>query len=148
MTTDHDMLWHRCAHLGRIVLALVDQESWRQERRRGNLRTWGIDVTEGEQLIEVFVALTAHGVAAAASLSAEELDALPLSVVADAATSTRDIALFALLSGTCAHDCDGRIVGLLRQYAYEGGESSRRLFQLSREVRHALVTLSKRRPTP
>ncbi|MFF7656702.1 hypothetical protein ACFZCY_44030 [Streptomyces sp. NPDC007983] len=90
-----DMLWTRCARFGRVLLPLVDQEPWRQDRRHENLRTWGIDTVEGEQLIEVFAALAAHAVAAEASMSAAEFDALPLSAVADAATGKRDIDLLA-----------------------------------------------------
>ncbi|MFJ2565808.1 hypothetical protein ACIO02_23110 [Streptomyces sp. NPDC087568] len=26
MTSDHDMLWRRCAHLGRLLLPVVDEE--------------------------------------------------------------------------------------------------------------------------
>ncbi len=78
MASDHDMLWRRCAHLGRVLLPLVDQEPCRHTRRHENLRTWGIDIAEGERLIEVFAALTAHAVAADTAVSTAEFDALPL----------------------------------------------------------------------
>ncbi|MFJ3310057.1 hypothetical protein ACIPSA_45065 [Streptomyces sp. NPDC086549] len=148
MTSDHDMLWRRCAHLGRVLLPLVDQEPWRQARRHENLQTWDIDITEGERLIEVFAALAAHAIAADASMSAAELDALPLSGVADAATGKRDIELLAGLPDAFADSRDEQAVSLFRLYAYKGGQASRRLFQLSRELRHALVTLAERSPVP
>ncbi|MFC8264070.1 hypothetical protein ACFUNF_42435 [Streptomyces sp. NPDC057291] len=73
MPPDHDMLWRRCAHLGRVLLPLVDQEPWRQARRHENLQAWGIDTTAGERLIELFAALATHAVAVDTSLSAAEL---------------------------------------------------------------------------
>lgn len=76
MTSDHDMLWSRCAHLGRILLPLVDQEAWRQTRRHEHLGAWGINIAEGERLMEVFAALTAHAVAADTSVSAALLPAV------------------------------------------------------------------------
>ncbi|WP_405856922.1 hypothetical protein OG407_09695 [Streptomyces sp. NBC_01515] len=148
MTSDRDMLWHRCAHLGRVLLPLVDQEPWRRDRRHENLQTWGIDTVEGERLIEVFAALAAHAVAADASVSAAEFDALRVSAVADAATGKRDIELLAGLPDTFADSRDVQAVGVFRLYAYKGGQSSRRLFQLSREVRHALAVLGEQTPMP
>ncbi|MFV5996540.1 hypothetical protein ACNPQM_30095 [Streptomyces sp. NPDC056231] len=148
MTSDHDMLWRRCSHLGRVLLPLVDQEPWRRGRRHENLRTWGIDTVVGEQLIEVFAALAAHAVAVDASVSAAEYDALAVSAVADAATGKRDFELLAGLPDTFADGRDGQAVDLFRLYAYEGGQSSRRLFQLSTELRHALVVLAERSPVP
>ncbi|MFI0819510.1 hypothetical protein ACH4TX_24735 [Streptomyces sp. NPDC021098] len=126
----------------------MDQEPWRQARRHENLRTWGIDTGEGEQLIEVFAALAAHAVAAEASVSAAEFDALPLSAVADAATGKRDIDLLTGLPGTFADSRDGQTVGLFRLYAYKGEQSGRWLFQLSRELRHTLIVLAERSPVP
>ncbi|MFC9681360.1 hypothetical protein [Streptomyces sp. NPDC056948] len=99
MASDHDMLWHRCARLGRVVLPLVDQEPWRQDRRHENLRARGIDTAAGERLIEVFAALAAHAIALDASVSAARFDALPLGDVADAATGKQDYELLAGLPG-------------------------------------------------
>ncbi|MGW3564169.1 hypothetical protein ACWDSL_09810 [Streptomyces sp. NPDC000941] len=146
MTSDHDMLWRRCADLGCVLLPLMDQEPWRQTRRRENLRTWGIDTVEGERLIEVFAALAAHAVVAEAAVSAAEFGALPLSAVAEAATGKRDIELLAGLPGTFSDGRDGQAVGLFRLYAYQGGQAGRRLFQLSRELRHTLLVLAERSP--
>lgn len=87
MTSDHRILWGRCAFLGRVLLPLVDQEPRRQDRRQETLRTRDIDVLTGERLIEVFAALAAQAVAA------DEFEPLPLGVVADAATSKRDCVL-------------------------------------------------------
>ncbi|MFF5588122.1 hypothetical protein [Streptomyces hygroscopicus] len=148
MASDHDMLWRRCAHLGHVLLPLMDQEPWRQARRHENLRTWGIDTVEGECLVEVFAALAAHAVAAEAGVSAAEFDALPLSAVAEAATGKRDIELLAGLPDIFADDRDGQAVDLFRLYAYKGGQASRWLFQLSRELRHALIVLAERSPMP
>ncbi|MGW2051923.1 hypothetical protein ACWCPF_43415 [Streptomyces sp. NPDC001858] len=148
MTSEHDMLWSRCTHLGRVLLPLVDQEPWRQARRHDNLRAWGIDIAEGEQLIEVFAALATHAVSVAASVPAAALDALPLATVVEAATSLRGIELLAGLPDASTAGPDGQAVGLFRTYTYEGGQTSRWLFQLSREVRHALITLAERQPIP
>ncbi|MEW2495211.1 hypothetical protein AB0942_17010 [Streptomyces nodosus] len=148
MTSDHDMLWRRCAHLGRVLLPLVDQEPWRQARRHEHLRAWGIDTAAGERMIEVFAALAAHAVALDASLSAAELDALSLRAVADAATGKRDYELLAGLPDTFPDDRDGHAVNVIRLYTYKGGQYSHRLNQLSRELRHALNVLAERSPTP
>ncbi|MFK0261420.1 hypothetical protein ACIQU1_08825 [Streptomyces angustmyceticus] len=146
--SDSDSLWRRCAHLGRVLLPLVDQEPGRQAHRHENLRTWGITTVVGERLIEVFAALAAHAVATDASLTAADLDALPLRTVANAATGKRDFELLAGLPHTFTDDRDQQAVSLFRLSAYEGGQASRRLFQLSREVRHALIVLAEHTPMP
>ncbi|MFD3843545.1 hypothetical protein ACFWWC_46215 [Streptomyces sp. NPDC058642] len=147
MTSDHDMLWRRCAHLSRVLLPLVDHEPGERASRHENLQTWGIDVAVGERLIEVFAALATHAVATDASASPAEFDTLPLEAVADAATGKRDFELLAGLPGTFADGRDGQAVDLFRLSAYEGGQASRRLFQLSRELRHVLVVLAEHSPT-
>ncbi|MGA5364012.1 hypothetical protein [Streptomyces purpurascens] len=62
------MLWRRCAHLGRALLPLEDQEPWRQVRHHENLLARGVETAASERLIEVFAALSAHADAV------EELD--------------------------------------------------------------------------
>ncbi|MFD4761035.1 hypothetical protein ACFWOJ_19750 [Streptomyces sp. NPDC058439] len=146
MTSDHDMLWRHCSHLGRILLPMVDQESWRRARRHENLQAWGIDTAAGERMIEIFTALAAHAVALDASLSAAKLEALPLKVVADAATGKRDYELLAGLPDTFADDRDGLAVNVFRLYAYKGGQYNHRLTRLSTELRHALLVLAERAP--
>ncbi|MGW2022062.1 hypothetical protein [Streptomyces decoyicus] len=148
MTSDSDLLWRRCAHLGRVLLPLVDQEPGRQADRHENLRTWGIDRAVGEQLIEVFAALAVHAVATDASVPAAELDTLALRTVANAATGKRDFELLAGLPHTFTDDRDEQAVNLFRLSAYEGEQTSRRLFQMSREVRHALMVLAEHAPPP
>ncbi|CQR59540.1 hypothetical protein [Streptomyces leeuwenhoekii] len=148
MTADPDLLWRRCAHLGRVLLPLVDQEPDEQADRRERLRTWGISEAVGERLIGIFAALAAHAVAADASVPAEDLGTLPLETVADAATGKRDFELLAGLPDTFADERDHQAVALFRLSAYEGGQGSRRLFQLSREVRHALTVLAESSPMP
>ncbi|MEU3220295.1 hypothetical protein [Streptomyces sp. NPDC006971] len=148
MTSDHDMVWRHCAHLGRVLLPLVDQESWRRARRHENLQAWGIDTAAGERMIEIFAALAAHAVALDASLPAAELEALPLKVVADAATGKRDYELLAGLPDTYADDRDGLAVNVFRLYVYKGGQYSHRLTRLSTELRHALLVLAERSPVP
>lgn len=147
-TSDGDMMWRRCAHLGRVLLPLVDQEPWRQVRRHENLRTWGIDVTVGERLIEIFAALAARAAAADASLSAVELGSLPVSAVADAATGKRDIELLTGLPDVFSDSRDAQAARLFRLCTYRGGQTSRWLFQLSTELHHVLVTLASRSPIP
>ncbi|GGW13377.1 hypothetical protein GCM10018980_72060 [Streptomyces capoamus] len=144
MTSDPDTLWRRCAHLGRVLLPLADQDPGRQADRHENLRTWGIDTAVGERLIEIFAALATHAVAIDASVPAAQLDALPLRTVADAATGKRDFELLVGLPDRFADVRDEQAVHLFRLSAYEGGQASRRLFQLSREVRHALIVLVER----
>lgn len=148
MTSDHDMLWRRCAHLGRLLLPVVDEEAWRQARRHEHLGAWGINVAEGERLIEVFAALAAHAVAVDTSVSAAELDVLPLSAVADAATGKCDFELLAGLPDTFANGRDELAVKVFRLYTYRGGQYSRRLVQLSTELRHALNVLAERSRMP
>ncbi|MFF8909656.1 hypothetical protein [Streptomyces olivaceoviridis] len=148
MTSDHDMLWRRCTLFGRFLLPLVDQEPWRQARRRETLSTRGIDTAAGERLIEVFAALAAHAVALDSSVSAAEFDDLPLKVVADAVTGKRDYELLAGLPDTFADGRDGQAVNVFRLYAYKGGQYSHRLLLLSRELRYALNVLAERSPTP
>ncbi|MFF4935223.1 hypothetical protein ACFY2H_41285 [Streptomyces griseofuscus] len=43
MSSSPDAVWRRCAHPGRVVLPLIDQELGQQASRHDNLRTWGID---------------------------------------------------------------------------------------------------------
>ncbi|MFJ2722795.1 hypothetical protein [Streptomyces sp. NPDC087437] len=148
MTSDHDMVWRRCASLGRVLLPLVDQEPWRQARRHENLRAWGIETAVGERLIEVFAALAAHAVAADAAVSAAEFDALALSAVADAATGKPDFELLAGLPDTFADDRDKLAVDLFRLCAYKGDQYSLQLIRLGTELRHALVILAERSPMP
>ncbi|MFC4507805.1 MULTISPECIES: hypothetical protein [Streptomyces] len=148
MASDHDMLWRRCVHLGRVLLPLVDQEPWRQDRRRETLRARDIDTALGERLIEVFAALAAHAVAVDTSVSASEFDALPLRVVAEAATGKRDYELLAGLPDTFADDHDEQAVNVFRLYTYRGGQYSHQLFLLGRELRHALIVLAEHSPAP
>ncbi|MDX3532630.1 hypothetical protein P1P75_41115 [Streptomyces sp. ID05-39B] len=145
---EHETLWNRCAHLGRVLLPLVDQEPWRQARRREHLRAWDIDTAVGERLIETFTALTAHAVAVDASLTAADFDALPLRAVADATTGKRDYELLAGLPGTFADDRDEHAVKVFRLRAYAGGRAGLQLFRLGTEVRHALTVVAERSPVP
>ncbi|MDX3134563.1 hypothetical protein PV367_33325 [Streptomyces europaeiscabiei] len=148
MTSDHDMLWRRCAQLGRVLLPLLDQELWRRDRRRERLQSWGIDTAVGERLGEVLAALAAHAVAVDAALSAAEFETLPLSAVADAATGKQDFELLAGLPDTFADDRDEIAVKVFRLYAYKGGQTSLQLVRLSTEVRHTLNVLAAREPVP
>ncbi|PZG99773.1 hypothetical protein C1I97_24055 [Streptomyces sp. NTH33] len=148
MTSDHDLLWRRCSSLGRVLLPVVDEEAWRQARRHEHLGVWGMNIVEGERLIEVFAALAAHAVAVDTSISAAELDVLPLSAVADAATGKCDFELLAGLPDTFADGRDELAVNVFRLYTYRGGQYSRRLFQLSTELRHALIVLAERSRMP
>ncbi|MFD8685887.1 hypothetical protein [Streptomyces sp. NPDC059651] len=148
MTADHDTLWRHCVHLGRVVLPLMDQEPWRQDRRRQRLRSWGIDTTVGHRIIETLAALAAHAVAVDASLSAAEFGTLPLSTVAEAVTGKHDFELLAGLPDTFADDHDEIAVKVVRLYTYKGGRSSHQLLRLSTEVRHTLTVLAAREPVP
>ncbi|MEU7380981.1 MULTISPECIES: hypothetical protein [unclassified Streptomyces] len=148
MASDHDTLWRRCAYLGRALLPLLDQEPWRQDRRRDRLHLWGIDVAVGERLMEVFAALAAHAVAVDTSSSASEFETLPLSAVADAATGKQDFELLAGLPETFADDRDEIAVKVLRLHAYQGGRASLRLLRLGTEVRHTLTVLAARESVP
>ena len=148
MTSDHDLLWGRCSLLGRMLLPLVNQEAWRRARRHERLRTWGISIGEGERLIEIFAALAGHAVAVDASLSAAELDALPLGDLADAATVKRDFELLAGLPDAYPDDRDELAVKVFRLYTYRGGPYSLRLARVSTELRHTLLVLAERSPAP
>ncbi|MFF3176594.1 hypothetical protein ACFVQ0_28700 [Streptomyces sp. NPDC057900] len=148
MASDHDMLWSRCAFLGRALLPLLDQELWRRDRRREGLEGWGIDTVVGERLIEIFAALAGHAVALDDSLSAAEFENLPLSSVADAATGKCDFELLAGLPDTFADDRDEVAVTIFRLYAYRGGRSSLQLMRLGTEVRRTLTVLAAREPSP
>lgn len=146
MASGHDMLWRRCAYLGRALLPLLDQEPWRQGRRRERLGTWGMDVAVGERLIEVIAALAAHAVAVDSSLSATEFEAVPLSAVADAATGKQDFELLAGLPDSFADDRDDIAVKVFRLYAYKGDRTSLQLVRLGTEVRRSLTVLAAREP--
>ncbi|MGW2492701.1 hypothetical protein ACWCV9_36650 [Streptomyces sp. NPDC001606] len=74
-------------------------------------------------------------------MPAARFDALPLRTVADAATGKRDFELLAGFPDSFVDIRDEQAVQLIRLSAYGGGQASRRLFQLSREVRHALIGL-------
>ncbi|MFF4401965.1 hypothetical protein [Streptomyces sp. NPDC001480] len=130
------------------MLPVVDEEAWRQARRHERLEARGINIPEGERLIEVFAALAAHAVAVATSVSSAELDLLPLSAVADAATGKCDFELLAGLPATFADGRDELAVKVFRLCAYRCGQYSRRLFQLSTELRSALIVLAERSRMP
>ncbi|MEU3028546.1 hypothetical protein ACPCBC_12910 [Streptomyces incarnatus] len=147
MTSDHDMVWRRCAYLGRVLLPLVDQEPWRRPLRRESLRDRGIDTAVGERLIEIFAVLAAHAVALDASLSAAEFDGLPLLAVAEAVTCKRDFELLAGLPDTFADVREEQAVNVFRLCACAGHRTGVQVFRLSGEVRHALAVLAARSPT-
>ncbi|MFJ6509232.1 hypothetical protein [Streptomyces sp. NPDC091879] len=144
MNQDPAMIWSRCARLGRVLLPMVDQEAGRQAERHENLRIWDIDTAVGERTVAVFAALAAHAVAVDAAVSAAGFEAMPLRAVAEAATGKRDIELLAGLPETFTDSRDELAVKRFRLSAYEGGQASRQLFQLSREVRHSLLVLADR----
>ncbi|MGW0955326.1 hypothetical protein ACWDAO_07680 [Streptomyces sp. NPDC001212] len=98
-------------------------------------------------MIEIFAALAAHAVALDASLSPAEFDALPLKIVADAATGKRDYEPLAGLPDIFADDRDGQAVNVFRLYTYKGGQHSHRLLPLSRKLRYVLNVLAERSPT-
>ncbi|MET8138281.1 hypothetical protein [Streptomyces sp. NPDC005251] len=148
VTSDPDTLWSRCARLGRVLLPLVDQEPGREAERHENLRIWGVDTAVGERTIEVFTALAAHAVAVDTSVPAARFDALPVRSVAEAATGKQDFELLAGLPETFADGRDELAVQRFRLSAYKGGQASRQLFQLSREVRHSLILLAERTSAP
>lgn len=62
MISDRDIVWRQCIRLGRCVLPLLDQEPWRQVKRRERLHAWQIDPAKGESLIATFAALALHAV--------------------------------------------------------------------------------------
>ncbi|ALC32340.1 hypothetical protein ABE83_34870 (plasmid) [Streptomyces sp. CFMR 7] len=68
--------------------------------------------------------------------------------MADAATGKRDFELLAGVPDSFADDRDEQGINLFRLYTYKGGQYSRQLFQLSTEVRHALIVLAERLPKP
>ncbi|MEV7503229.1 hypothetical protein [Streptomyces sp. NPDC093018] len=146
MTSDHDLVWRRCAYLASVLLPLVDQEPWRRSRRHERLRAWEIDTAVGERLIEIFGVLAAHAVALDASLSVAEFDGLPLLTVADAATGKRDFELLAGLPDTFADAREEQAVTLFRLYTYAGHRSGLQLHRLSTELRYVLVVLAERAP--
>ncbi|MFF3412851.1 hypothetical protein ACFYW8_43360 [Streptomyces sp. NPDC002742] len=148
MTPDPDTLWSRCARLGRVLLPMVDQEPGRRAERHENLRIWDIDTTVGERTIEVFTALAAHAVAVDAAVLAAQFGSLSVRSVAEAATGKQDFELLAGLPETFADGRDEQAVKRFRLSAYESGQASRQLFQLSREVRHSLILLAERATAP
>ncbi|WP_157876631.1 hypothetical protein [Streptomyces graminilatus] len=122
------------------------QEPWRQDRRRENLRAWEIGTAAGERTIEIIAALAVHAVALDDSLSAEEIDALPLKVVADTVTGKRDYELLAGLPDPFTDERDGHAVSVFRLCVYRGGQYSLQLVRLGRELHHALIVLAERAP--
>ncbi|MGW3496044.1 hypothetical protein [Streptomyces sp. NPDC001020] len=148
MTSDQDVLWRRCVHLGRVLLPLMDQEPWRQARRHENLRDRGIDTAVGERLIEISAALAAYAAATDPPLSTAELDALPLNAVVEALNDKCDVELLAGLPDTFADGRDELAVNLYRLCSYlVVGLTNHRLLQMRSEARHALVTLANRSRT-
>ncbi|GGQ21423.1 hypothetical protein ACFFKE_14040 [Streptomyces mutabilis] len=71
-----------------------------------------------------------------------------IETVADAATGKRDFQLLAGLPATFTDGRDEQAVILFRLPTYEGRQASRRPFQPSREVRHALILLAGRSALP
>ncbi|MFE5819940.1 hypothetical protein [Streptomyces sp. NPDC056479] len=81
-------------------------------------------------------------------MSAADFDALPLKVVADAATEKRDYHLLAWLPDTVVDDRDGQAVDVFRLYICKGGQYSNQFFLLSRVLRHALTGIAECSPIP
>jgi len=148
MTSDHDMLWRHCAHLGRVLLPLMDQDPWRQARRHEDLQARGMDTTVSERLTEVCAALAAHAVVTGTSLSAAGLDALPLHAVREAVNEKCDVELLAGLPDSFADSRDELAVKLYRLCSYlVTGRPQRTHLWLAWSrgmVNHALVILTER----
>ncbi|MDT0438668.1 MULTISPECIES: hypothetical protein [Streptomyces] len=119
---------------------------WRQARRRENLQSWDIDTAAGERLLETFAALATHAVAADASLTATELEDLPLKTVAEAATGKRDYELLAGLPQTFDSVRDADAVNVFRLHVYRGGPSGLRITRLATELRHSILVLAEHGP--
>ncbi|WP_157968611.1 hypothetical protein [Streptomyces geranii] len=130
-----------------MLLPLVDEEAWRRGRRRERLGNWGVDIGEGERLIEILAALTAYAVVvdiAGSAASAAVLDTLPLGVVAEAATGKRDFELLAGLPDAFADGRDELAVKVFRLYVYRGERYSLRLWRMATELQYALTVLGGR----
>ncbi|MER8116033.1 hypothetical protein [Streptomyces sp. NPDC094031] len=148
MVTEDDSLWQRCAHLGRVLLSVVDQEEWRRTRRHESLRDRGIDTGVGERLIAIIAALVAHAVvvdaAAENPVPGSALDAVPVRVLAEATVAKSDLELLAGLPGTFDDEREEQAVNLFRLSSYQVGPAGHRLAQLRGETRYALATVADR----
>ncbi|MGQ5598454.1 hypothetical protein ACUJ8N_34985 [Streptomyces sp. ESR1.13] len=149
-----DAVWRECVLLGQCILPLVDQESWRQSRRHDSFHERGIDSERGEKMLAIFAsaamsAVTSDAVADGRPASIETLYATPLSDVAHAVVSRRDYEILAGLPDRCADSAEGETVAAFRLLSYQvGGQGSRWLFYLSRELHRALGTLTERSRQP
>lgn len=96
MNSAHDnAVWRECRTLSQCLLPLIDEETWRRDRRHQDFRERGLDVLAGERLLGIFAALTMHttirdSAAPGCPYTLEALHATPLRTVAQTAVNRRD----------------------------------------------------------
>ncbi|MFG2560979.1 hypothetical protein [Streptomyces sp. NPDC048496] len=153
MNSAHDnVVWRECRVLSRCLLPLIDQETWRRDRRHDDFRERGLDVPEGERLLGTFAALTMHTVildAAAAGRPAflEALHATPLHVIAQTVINRRDYEFLAAAPARAADDTEERDLAVFRLLTYQTGHAAHVFAYLGSQVRATFDTLASRSRT-
>lgn len=155
MISDRDIVWRQCVRLGRCVLPLVDQEPWRQDKRRERLHAWQIDPAKGESLIATFAALALHAVvadavAAGSPGSIAMLHGIPLAAVTEATATKNETEILAAKPAEHTDENEKASLNYFRLLSYQTGRTGLWLPRLRTELRHSLITLTERSrlPTP
>ncbi|MGW6461161.1 hypothetical protein ACWF94_35425 [Streptomyces sp. NPDC055078] len=146
-------VWRECRALSQCLLPLIDQDTWRRDRRHGDFRERGLSVPEGERLLGTFAALTMHTVildAAAAGHPSglEALHATPLHTIAQTVMNRRDYEFLAAAPAHPDDDTEERDLAAFRLLAYQTGHAAHVFVYLGSQVRATFDTLAGRSQTP
>ncbi|MFF0967277.1 hypothetical protein ACWDQO_21025 [Streptomyces sp. NPDC003703] len=153
MESDDDAVWCACAALGGSLLPLVDQEPWRQARRREEFGERGLGVRRGELLTGAFAALLLHALVADAHAAGSPHDlgtlhAIPLRAVVRALHDKWDYEILAGSPKRFRDDTEETAVAALRLLAYQVGPECFWFTYVGTYVRRALTTLIDRSRMP
>ncbi|MCX4679083.1 hypothetical protein OG413_27900 [Streptomyces sp. NBC_01433] len=145
-------VWRECRALSQCLLPLIDQETWRRDRRHDDFRERGLGVPEGERLLGTFAALTMHTVildAAAAGRppALEALHSTPLHTIAQTVMNKRDYEFLAAAPTHADDDAEERDLAAFRLLTYQTGHAAHVFAYLGNQVRTTFDTLANRSRT-
>ncbi|MBW8093237.1 MULTISPECIES: hypothetical protein [Streptomyces] len=147
-----NVVWRECRALSRCLLPLIDQETWRRDRRHDDFRERGLDVPQGERLLGTFAALTMHTVildaaAAGRPSTVEALHATALRTVAHTVMNRRDYEFLAAAPAQADDDMEEHDLAAFRLLAYQTGRAAHVFAYLGSQVRATFDTLASRSRT-
>ncbi|MGY3677064.1 hypothetical protein [Streptomyces sp. TE33382] len=153
MNSDRDtVVWRECRALSQCLLPLIDQETWRRDRRQDDFRQRGLGPPEGERLLATFAALTLHTVVLDAAAAGhpptlETLYATPLRTVAHTVMNRRDYEFLAAAPTHTDSATEEQDLAAFRLLTYGTGHSAHVFAHLGSQVRATFDTLAGRSRT-